>query len=157
MVKNTSKKHSNPKNTSVCRAKFLNAPKIVLTTIILTMIVVVIAIVCSFLLVKENVIKNKISALASDYYENYFYPKFTSSSNYQKIDNLDTTMAKYRDYGFSPISLRDLLLYDDQKNASERTFLTDNCDENKTFIKFYLEPPYDKASYHTEYTYSCNF
>ena len=44
-----------------------------------------------------------------------------------------------------------------QKNEEHLDFLSTYCDLDTTFITIHPDPPYDKKSYHTEYSYSCNF
>ena len=152
-------KHSTSLHTPRFRTTYIFTPakKIILTVIALTIIVVIIAIVYPLFFNDECLVKSQISTLATDYYENYFYPNYTSSTSYAQISDLDTAMAKYETYGFAPITLRQLLLYDDQKNTSHAAYLTEHCDENATLIRFYPEAPYSQTSYRTEYTYSCNF
>ena len=131
--------------------------KIILGVIAAASLVVVIGIIIALFFNNENMVKSKISALANDYYENYFYKNLTSSEKFKKIKDLDAAMEKYHTNGLSPVTLRNLLLYDDQKNIEFSDYLTKYCDENATTVKFYMDPPYNQKSYHTEITYACNF
>lgn len=123
--------------------------KIIIAIICIVTLIMIILVACIPVLTPEHRVKSTISDLATDYYENYFYENLNFPS--------DTVLEKYRIYGLAPITLRDLLLYDNQKNISHRDSLITYCDENTTTVKFYMDPPYDRTSYHTEYTYSCNF
>ena len=131
--------------------------KIILGVIAAASLVVVIGIIIALFFNNENMVKSKISALANDYYENYFYKNLTSSEKFKKIKDLDAAMEKYHTNGLSPVTLRNLLLYDDQKNIEFSDYLTKYCDEKATTVKFYMDPPYNQKSYHTEITYACNF
>lgn len=130
------------------------ARKTILVVIIIAMLVVIIGAFTLLFANDESRVKSKITSMSSEYYENYFYTNLISSP---KFKDLNTTMEKYREHGFSPISLNELLLYNNQKNAKYSDFLTKYCDSNHTFIKFYPDPPYDQKSYHAEYSYACNF
>lgn len=137
-------------NTSVYK-------KTILFVIFAAMLIVIFASISIIFINPEKRVKDRIANLAEDYYENYFYANFTSSDKFKQIDNLDEAFEKYHSRGFSPITLNELLLYDHHKNEKYASFLTEYCDRNKTTIKFFIDPPYDKDSYHIEYTYSCNF
>ena len=131
--------------------------KIILSIIFAVIIIVAITLIVAIFLKPENLVKSKISSLASDYYENYFYENLINSEKYNQINNLDEIMGKYQQSGLSSLTLRQLLLYDNQKNSDVAPFLKKYCNEENTYVKFYPEPPYSKTSYRTEYTYSCNF
>ena len=148
------------KNRRKCRThrqSFSLVQKIILGIIAIASVTVIIASICAVLLQGKNRTEALINRMAVDYYENYFYPNFSSTRGFQQITDIDDAMAKYHDYGFSPIKLRQLLLYDNRRNDKYRDEVTKYCDENKTFIKFYIDPPYEKTSYHYEITYSCNY
>ena len=133
------------------------AKKAILLVILGASLVVITGLICASVFNPEALVKSQISALATDYYENYFYNNLQSSENFQQIKDLNTAMEKYHVSGLSPITLNDLLLYDNQKNQRYRDLLTKYCDENSTTIKFYMDPPYDQKSYHTDITYACIF
>ncbi|MBR3230763.1 hypothetical protein IKF73_01910 [Candidatus Saccharibacteria bacterium] len=130
-----------------------SSPQIIIIVIIgASMVAVIIATICSLIFKPENLVKAQISALATDYYENYLYPSFDQNS-----PNFNDFMQKYETTGLTITTLRQILLHDHQKNVTAAPFLKEHCDENSTFIKFYPEYPYSKTSYHVEYSYSCDF
>ncbi|MBR3328934.1 hypothetical protein IKG29_00145 [Candidatus Saccharibacteria bacterium] len=137
------------------KRRFSTPQIIVLVTIIVNMFIVVTVLICSFIFKPEVIIKNKISELASDYYENYLYKNFDTDDITQ--EQLIESIQKYKDSGLPVTTLRQILLYDHQKNADSAPLLKKYCDENSTFIKFFPEYPYSKTSYRIEYTYSCEF
>ena len=158
--KRTKGSYSSNLHTSKSRMPIYTYPfvkKIVLSIILIATIIVVVAAVTPLFYNKQKSVESQISSLATDYYENYFYKNLSSSEDFTKIEDLDSAMEKYRTHGFAAVTLRQLLLYDNQKNANYTDFLTKYCDENSTSVRFYPEPPYDKTSYHAEYTYSCAF
>lgn len=131
--------------------------KIILAVIFISMLVVIIAVVCSFVLDPQKRVPEDISKLSAEYYEDYFYENLTHSARFQDDKIFNSVMEKYHTYGLAPIRLSDLLLYDNQKNANYREYLTKYCDENATTIKFYPESPYGKKDYRVDITYACNF
>jgi len=148
---------SRQRNRTKSAPSSFSVRKLVLSIILVVMVIIVISTFYAFFFTKEQKIKSSLSALASDYYENYFYENMVNSEEFKKINNTETALSKYHDKGLTPISLNNLLLSNDQKNYEKYHFLTDYCDEEKTTVIFYPDPPYKRTSYHTEYTYTCNF
>ena len=144
-------------NVRVRRRSFTLVQKIILGVIALASLTVIIASISVVFLKDQNQIEALVNKMATDYYENYFYPNFSSSRGFQQITDLDSAMAKYHEYGFSPVKLRQLFLYDNRKNDQYKKEVTKYCDENKTSVTFYIDPPYEKTSYHYEISYSCNY
>ena len=133
------------------------AKPIIFIIIGILMVLVIFTTIYSILNKPEDRVKARISALATDYYENYFYDDFTSSEQFAQIEDINSAMEKYTRRGFSDISLRQLFLHDSSRTTNDAAFLKNYCNENKTFIRIFPEPPYGKTDYHIEYTYSCNF
>ncbi len=128
------------------------AQKITLAIIISAVILVITSILCIFIFDNERIAKNKISKLANEYYENYFYPSMSIEK-----DNLSNVMDDFLETGFNNINLRQLILATGKNHSADANFLHKYCDENATLIKFFPEPPYDNTSYHVEFSYSCSF
>lgn len=153
MVLKTNKKYSRNLHSSKQRTTYSRPSRthrIILAVISLVFIAVAIAIFCALFFTPERITKSTISALAADYYENNFYDQLS-------LDQASPSeITKYETYGFAPVTLRQLLLYDDQKNAATATSILKYCDENATVIRFFLDSPYGKTDYHVDYTYSCN-
>ena len=127
----------------------------ILSIIVLTGMIVVLTALFATFSTTENFIKSNISAIATDYYENYFYDNILANNNGEKP--ISEILEFYTKPGFSTVTLRQLLLYDDERNADSAAFLTSHCDENSTTIHIFPDPPYDKTNYHIDYHYSCNF
>ena len=129
----------------------ISIPKITtLAIIIFTTAIVTFFVVFTILSLKpEGSIKRQIEAIAADYYENYFYPKLTSSGT--------KNLNRYTSSGFARVSLRQLLLFDNERYKKSAPLITKYCNENKTFVQFFPEPPFNKNNYHAEYHYSCEF
>lgn len=132
-------------------------PKIILGVIIVTFFAVVIAVVCSFVFTPEKITTDKIDALSKDYYENYLYENLINSSAMSDQDHFETVMEKYQEHGFGIVHLRQILSQAKNKSSQDIAYITDYCDENKTIVVFYPDPPFNRTSYHIEYSYSCNF
>lgn len=147
------KNHSRKLHAS--KARFLAsrtpnpARKIILTVIISTIAIVAIVLFCVPFFNREHLTKSQISTLAANYYENYFYPNVFSGSK-----DMSEVLGRYADSGLAKVSLRQLIL---SSNDSSAANLRQYCDENSTFVQFYPEDPFNKTSYRTEFTYSCNF
>lgn len=147
----------NKKKSKTHKNKFSNVQIITLAIIIISIIVVFISLIAAIIMQPERQIHGTIEKLASEYYEDYYYEIIINSEEFKNQPDLNSVLGKYQEKGFSAIPLSELLLYDSQKNQAYANFLTKYCDENETTIKFYPDPPFEKTSYHTEYSYSCNF
>ena len=132
-------------------------PKIILLIIILVAIAVVVAFLVSIFTSAEDSVKAKISSLTEEYYENYLYEGVINADGMSDQTTFEKTMQKYEEKGFGTVHLRQIFNYDNQKNSSYHDYITTYCDENKTYMKIYPEPPYERKSYHIDYHYSCNF
>lgn len=128
------------------------AQKTIITIIILAIITVTASVICGLVFDTEYKIKNRISQLASEYYENYFYHNISESN-----DNPAEALKRYTDTGLAKVSLRQLVLSNPNISNDEKDFLYQHCNENSTSVQFFPESPYDEKSYRTEYTYSCKF
>ena len=127
------------------------------TTMIIIMACVVLVAVATLVVLfstPEQRIKRRIESLTREYYEEYYYDKFTSSI---PDSNRESLMEKYSEYGFSEVPLRQLLLYDNGKHSDEVDELGRYCDINGTSVRIIPDAPYGKTNYHVEYKYSCKF
>ena len=131
--------------------------KIILGVILVATLIVFTVSIFALFFDKKNLTEFLINKIAADYYENYYYPNFSSTKGFKQAKDLDSAMEKYRNYGFAPVTLRQLLLYDNRKNAKYADPLKKYCNENYTVVKFYIDPPYGKSNYHYDITYSCNY
>ena len=137
-------------------------PSFVAPLIILIVIIVLIITIVTFTLSllfhnPEKTIKDQLSALSKDYYENHLYESLTAAQESTDSVSFNKTMEKYQKYGFGTVHLRQMLSYDKQTNPSRVELIAKYCDENKTYAKFYPEPPFNRDSFRVEFTYSCNF
>lgn len=114
----------------------------------------------------EYLIKKEVEEMTTDYYENYFYPTVLENnmvprSQVEEAADSEEVLApileKYSKIGFSRVTLRQLLIYDNYKNASYKNVLSEYCDLDKTTVKLYPESPFKKENFRAEYTYSCKF
>ena len=103
----------------------------------------------------EKVARRKFEELAVAYYEDYYYDRFMSEISPELKDE---RMKMYETTGFQPVLLRQILLYQNGKNASYKKYFEMDgfsCDKNKTSAKFYPVAPYGKTDYTVKYDYSC--
>ena len=147
-MKKSKKTHYYKPSTKTPR--FSLTQKIIIGIIIAVMIIVAIAVLCTFLFSTENITKSKIENLATSYYEDKLYDKFVTANG-----NTDV-FKKYDQTGLPPTPLRHLI-YTGNLDKSEIEQIRELCDENKTSVKYFPEPPYTKTSYRVEYTYNCEW
>ena len=137
------------------KASLSGIQKTIIAVIILAIIVTLSTILISFFLQPERLTKRRIEDLATDYYENYLYENFVNSDNFS--GNLESAMNKYTETGFPSITLRQLILHDQEKTTSIADSLKANCDIERTTIKFFPESPFSRKDYRVDYHYVCNF
>lgn len=134
-----------------------HARRISIFIIIVSIVAVIFTLFCEIFYDPERIAKSEVESLASWYYENYFYENFANSRQFINSKNIDEAMNKYVKSGFAKVSLRQLLLRHQADTTNSKKIALSYCDENNTFVVFYPESPYSQNSYHTEYTYSCEF
>ena len=100
----------------------------------------------------EAVAKRKFEFLARTYYEDYYYDKFVSELPEEKFEE---EMATFSKTGYSPILLRQLLLYNNRKYADYEKYFTGDykCDKSKTAAKIYPREPFGKDDYEIEFNF----
>ena len=152
MAKSKTKRNKNLTNSSSSLAK-----RTIITIILIITIAISATLISGLFIDNEKNVKDKISHLVSDYYENYFYEQLINSEQYNNRDNFEKIMEKYHVGALNTLSLRDLLLYDNKKNIEYESYLTNYCDKDTTTIRIFPDPPYERNTYHAEITYSCNF
>ena len=128
--------------------------KATIAIIMISVVAVSIALLSTLLLTPERRIKGRIESMAKEYYETYFYDYFT-----QEIPaaNLESVLEKYTERGFSEVQLRQILFYNNGKNAAAADEIGKYCDLNGTNVRFIPDKPFGATNYHAEYNYSCNF
>lgn len=132
-----------------------SARNVTLIIIIITTLIIWASFIASILLKPARLVPPKIEALATNYYENIFYERMENSDQFS--GDPTATLEKHRERGLAIITLRQILLQDPPITADEAEYLRQYCDENKTTIHFYPDPPYTRTDYHVEYNYACNF
>ena len=133
------------------------AKRVILIVIILAMLSVATGTLAYFFIKPEpdTTGKNYLTELATDYYENDFYNMIL------KIDTSTQSLAEKLDHysraGFAEVYLRQLLIFKGNEHQKAAEYLKKHCDENRTYVQYYPEPPYGRKNYHVEYVYSCDF
>lgn len=139
----------------ITSGRALVAKRIVIAVIVIALVTVAAAVACRLFLNEEQIAKWRLEAMAAEYYENYIYENLIHGAMDQT--EIAEAMDKYIIRGFATVNLRQLLLYDNGKNAANGELLQKHCDTNTTSVKFYPEEPFDKKSYRVEYHYDCDF
>ena len=164
-AKSSSSVHKKPQvshETSKTRKNFLPistfAKKVITIGIIICAAIVLMCLVVSTYYEPAKVAQRKLEDLAADYYENYYYDKFTSSLKGQSIES---AIAELGDTGFAVVPLRHLLLFDNERNSDYSKYFDNSryyCDRSLTTIKIYPDAPYGRTDYHVEYNNtSCKY
>ena len=147
------------KSQSFVRKSFLYGRRAIMSVIVLVCLAVILMVLFGKFATPENIVTNKITSITKDYYENYFYDTIigTNSIGDDSEKSLEQIMSRYIEPGFASISLRQLLLFGGQRHADAAPILQNYCDENRTNVKIYPEPPFGRTDYHVEYNYSCEY
>lgn len=98
------------------------------------------------------VAEQALTAIAEDYYENYFYDKFADG---RSEDEVKEALAHYAEPGFRELNLVQLLNYDGAKQAENARYFED-CDQTRTAVKIWPEEPYGKSDYRLEVKLVCD-
>ena len=130
------------------------AKKVILFLIGSVMVLVGVYALVAVFMDPEAAVPRKIEFLARDYYESYFYDNFKDNLS---SSNVDSVFEKHVEIGFSPVALRQLLLFENGKHSEEREYLEKYCDTNRTTVVIYPEAPFNKNNYHVKYNLSCQF
>lgn len=98
--------------------------------------------------------EHELEKLADAYYIEYLYPR--SLGKY--LNEPETVLKDYVNQGLPAVFLRQLLLYDDGKNAGSVDAFSNSyyqCDANKTYVRFYPVEPYGPRDYTIKYGTAC--
>ncbi len=131
------------------------ARKVTFVGIVISSLMVVMSIVVSVFFNDEAVAKRKFEYLAKDYYENYYYERFMETISDEVFD---AKMTTFSNTGLQPVTLRQLLLYQNGKNSEYKKYFDKkgfSCDKNSTTAQFFPVEPYGKKDYKVEFNYSC--
>lgn len=143
------------KSKTFSKKSFHISRRVAISVVALAMLIVVLSVFFSHITSPETQVKRKIEEISADYYENYYYDRLASYATEAKP--LEDSLAHYAEKGFNKTTLRQLLLFDGERNSAAAPTLTHYCDENETYIKIYPVAPYGKKDYRIEYNYSCVF
>lgn len=100
---------------------------------------------------KSAVATRSLDKMAEDYYENYFYDKFLNGKTASK-----EVFGAYITAGFPTVTLRQLLTFDESRNADyEADFYY--CEKKSTTIKITPTEPFGRKDYTVEANLDCEF
>lgn len=130
-----------------------------LVAIAVCTIAIVGSLLANFLLEPERLAQKEMQKIATDYYENYFYPDFIANNTGDSATaDLELAFSAYTEKGFPEVRLRQLLLHNGGKNSASKAYLDAphyTCDENATSVVYTPRAPYGPKDYTTTYNYSC--
>ena len=153
------KKQTKTANRRVVRRGNANdaviARRVIIGVICVAIVAVMAGLVGSFFWDGESMTKKRIEEMAKEYYEEFIYENLAEGTTSQS--EIEKKMDRYAEWGYAPVSLRQLLMYDAENNKGEGSFVKKYCDENSTSVKIYPEAPYDVKSYRIDYKYDCEW
>lgn len=126
--------------------------KLILGIVIINVIIVAAAVIAYFKFVPKYHVPAVIDDIAAKYYENVFYENLITSDKYS--GDPDVALNRYTDHGFTPITLRQLILQT-KSDDSTKSYLEKYCDTDTTSVVFYPDSPYTRSSYHFKVDSSC--
>lgn len=129
--------------------------RIILSVIAITIVVVAVSLISSLILEPKRQTEARITELTKAYYEDFVYQELLNASDFS--GDPQKSLEKYTESGLAPVTLRQLILVNHEKNAEDARYLANYCDEDGTVIRFYPEPPFAKTSYHYKIDYACKF
>lgn len=103
----------------------------------------------------ETVARRTLEKMGREYYEEYYYDKFMEAASEEVFEQ---KKAIFAETGLHPIPLRQLLLYQDERNAKYRSVFERagfSCDKNRTNVKIIPKEPFTKTDYEIELELSC--
>lgn|SRR5574344_233021 len=104
---------------------------------------------------EESNLESKLTALGSDFYENYYYDLLGTNSS-EKLQNASI----YSSSGIV-VNLNEILNYVDDPDSIKSSFINyktgDSCDYTNTTITIYPTSPYSKTDYTISTTLVCGF
>lgn len=93
-----------------------------------------------------------LDKIAREYYTSYLYPRMTRDAG----KSLEEVFGTYSVTGFAPTYLRQLLNYDNGKNAKlEPLFAELGCDTNATNVRIKPVAPYGPKDFELSLIWSC--
>ena len=122
------------------------AKRLSIITIIFCSALILLNVAASAYFNPKAVVNREIDALAREYYEDYLYP------------SIEKELERYEKSGTGNVYLRQLLLYDSGRRENAADYFEHKgytCDRNKTYVKYYPEPPFQKENYHFDIKLVC--
>lgn len=98
--------------------------------------------------------ERELEKLAHDYYIEYLYPRALGSH----LNEPETVLSDYAERGLPNVKLRQLLYYDEGKNAASLEVFSNSyyqCDTNKTYVRFYPVAPYGPTDFKIYHEAAC--
>ena len=131
------------------------AKRTVVVFVAICITLVTINVVASSYFNPETVVNREITALAQEYYEDYLYQNLIGD---RTGDAIVEELKRYDTVGVNNTYLRQLLLYDSGRRKGASGYFDQpgfTCDRNKTYIKYFPDPPYGKKDYHFDIKLVC--
>ena len=128
---------------------------IILAVIVCAMIVVF-SVGMSYYNEPARVANRELEALAKYYYENSFYQSYVEPL---LAESSDEDIKRYKEVGFQPVYLRELLLFDNEKYRQVEKHFSGNyiCDTNATSVIYYVVGYGGKNDYKIDYKLVCEY
>lgn len=128
---------------------------VAIATVIISALTLAVNIAMNEFFREDRVAERALAALAKDYYENYYFDRFSESTS-----DLSDAFEKYSTIGFPSVSLRQLLLVDNRRFAPYAYSFKNSryaCNQELTTVKIYPKSPYGKTDYDIKLNLSCSW
>ena len=140
--------------------QYLVTKRIVLSVIALAALAVILALLFHLFNQPEKLVVQKIDELVADYYENTFYQSIVDSKALKSGTSnktVEDVIKRYNKFGSDKITLRQMMLYDENRHTQTFDYISHYCDMSDTYAFYHPHEPYGKTDYDVKINYSCNF
>ena len=131
------------------------ARRFITTGVIISAVMVALSVFAVVYFNPETVAERTLEKMGREYYEDYYYDKFMGTISEEAFQE---KMAIFKETGLQPVPLRQLLLYQNEKNAEYRSVFEKkgfSCDKNQTVVKIIPKEPFGKTDYELKTDLKC--
>jgi len=142
-------------SSNVKKPGSIAARRFVTTGVIISTIMVALSVFAVVYFNPETVAERTLEKMGREYYEDYYYDKFMGTISDEAFQE---KMEIFKETGLQPVPLRQLLLYQNEKNAGYRSVFEKKgfaCDKNQTMVKIIPKEPFGKTDYELEVALKC--
>ena len=158
--RNNSRKYYYDRSNAKSNKQTIFAKRTILLVIALAALAVILALLFHLFNQPEKLVMQKIDELVADYYENTFYQSVVDSEAIKSSASdktVEDVIKRYNKFGSDKITLRQMMLYDENRHTQTFDYISHYCDMSDTYAFYRPHEPYGKTDYDVKINYSCNF